>query len=175
MGMDVVGASPSKKCGEYFRANVWWWSPLWEYCETVAPEICEEVQFAYSNDGDGLDDEASKALATVLMKEIKEGNTKKYEDERNAYFASLPDNKCEWCHATGTRRWYENGTGGLLSDYEPLTEEQLKEFTIVTDKECNGCQGKGTVRPWASEYPFETEFVKEFATFLRYCGGFHIY
>jgi hypothetical protein len=177
MGMDVVGASPSKKCGEYFRANVWWWSPLWEYCIEVAPEICEEVEHGFSNDGDGLDGEMSKKLATVLLKEIKEGNTKKYEDERKAVLDALPDERCDYCNATGKRTWHSDETGEKEHDFgvTPLTEDELKIFTKSVVRECNGCKGKGKKRPWATEYDFEADVVKEFATFLRYCGGFHIY
>jgi len=121
MGMDLIGISPTKKCGEYFRANIWWWSPLWEYCDQVAPEICEQVKHAYSNDGDGLDDEDSKALATVLLKEHKQGNTKKYQDERDTKIKALSEGS------------------------------------------------------WGTHYGFDADFVKEFASFLRYCGGFNIW
>jgi hypothetical protein len=177
MGMDVVGASPSKKCGEYFRANVWWWSPLWEYCIEVAPEICEEVEHGFSNDGDGLDGEMSKKLATVLLKEIKAGNTKKYEDERKAELDALPDERCDYCAGTGERSWWTDETGENQRDIADgeLTDEEKKIYKKTVSYKCNGCKGKGKKRPWATEYDFETEFVKEFATFLRYCGGFHIY
>ena len=177
MGMDVMGFSPSKKCGEYFRANVWWWSPLWQYCEQVAPEICNQVENAYSNDGDGLDGDDSKALATILLAEYKAGNTKKYEDERNAQIKALPELECDYCNGTGKRTWHSDETGKKEHDFgdTPLTDEELKIFTKSKVSQCNGCQGKGTKRPWVAEYDFEADFVKEFATFLRYCGGFHIY
>ena len=177
MGMDVMGSSPSKKCGEYFRANVWWWSPLWDYCSQVAPEICNEVEHAYSNDGDGLDGDDSKALATILLNEYKAGNTKKYQDERTAEINALPNEPCDFCNATGKRTWHSDETGKKSHDFgnTPLTADELKIYTKSKVSECNGCQGKGTKRPWMADYPFEAGFVKEFATFLRYCGGFHIY
>jgi len=177
MGMDVVGASPSKKCGEYFRANVWWWSPLWDYCEQVAPEICNQVENAYSNDGDGLDDEDSKALATILLAEYKAGNTKKFQDEREAEHKSLPELECDFCNGTGKRTWHSDETGKKEHDFgdTPLTAEELQIYTKSKVLVCNGCQGKGTKRPWVTEYGFDAGFVKKFATFLRYCGGFHIY
>lgn len=177
MGMDVMGSSPSKKCGEYFRANVWWWSPLWGYCEQVAPEICNQVEYAYSNDGDGLDDEDSKALATILLAEYKAGNTKKYEDERNAEHQALPKIKCDFCRGTGERTWHSDETDTKCQDFgdTPLTADELKIYTKSEVLKCNGCGGEGEKLPWVAEYCFEADFVKEFATFLRYCGGFHIY
>jgi hypothetical protein len=39
MGMDVFGKAPTRKVGEYFRSNVWYWHPLWHYCEEIAPDI----------------------------------------------------------------------------------------------------------------------------------------
>ena len=47
----------------------------------------------------------------------------------------------------------------------------LKEGGI----KCNGCQGAGYVRPWASDYPFSTENVTAFVAFLRESGGFVIW
>ena len=39
MGMDVYGINPKTDSGDYFRANVWWWRPLWEcvayYCDDI--------------------------------------------------------------------------------------------------------------------------------------------
>jgi hypothetical protein len=176
MGMDVMGTSPTKKCGEYFRANVWWWSPLWDYCDQVAPEICGQVEHAYSNDGDGLDEHDSKALATVLLKEYKEGNTKKFQDERDAELKALPDLECNYCNGTGKRTWHSDG-GKKEKDFggEPLTADELKIYTKTDVRQCNGCSGKGTRRPWGSDYGFDADFVKQFATFLRYSGGFSIY
>lgn len=177
MGMDVMGISPSKKCGEYFRANVWWWSPLWDYCRSVAEELCDGVQYAYSNDGDGLDDEDSKALATILLDEYKSGRTKQYEEARQAELDEIPMETCEWCKGTGHRVWHSDKTGKKEQDFagELLTPEQLKVYVNVTTRECNGCEGKGKRKPWVAEYHFSADVVKEFATFLRYCGGFHIW
>ena len=38
MGMDVYGRAPTSESGEYFRANVWSWHPIWNYCEVLAPD-----------------------------------------------------------------------------------------------------------------------------------------
>ena len=32
MGMDVFGKNPTDEKGAYFRNNVWFWHPLWDYC-----------------------------------------------------------------------------------------------------------------------------------------------
>jgi hypothetical protein len=66
MGMDVYGTEPKNEKGAYFRNNVWWWRPLWEYCEFVAPELTCTVENGYSNDVDGLDGEDAKDIAKAL-------------------------------------------------------------------------------------------------------------
>ena len=35
MGMDVYGREPEKELGKYFRSNVWWWRPLWNYTAEI--------------------------------------------------------------------------------------------------------------------------------------------
>ncbi len=87
MGMDLIGANPTTKKGEYFRNNVWWWHPLWDYCSFIAPEICNKVTHAHSNDGDGLDKNDSKKLAKLLNESLKDGTANKYISERNKRIA----------------------------------------------------------------------------------------
>ena len=40
MGMDVYGTKPKNETGEYFRANVWYWHPLWDCLDKLHPNIC---------------------------------------------------------------------------------------------------------------------------------------
>lgn len=151
MGMDVNGKNPSSKTGEYFRNNVWWWHPLWSYCEIVAPELTAKVEHGHTNDGDGLNAEDSKTLAAILEQELKHGRTQEYESAHTAKLNALPDEECWLCKGTGTRG------------------------DMVVDHGCNGCKGKGKVRPHSTHYPFSVENVQEFAAFLKDCGGFEIY
>ncbi len=84
MGMDVFGTAPTTERGEYFRNNVWWWRPLWNYCIEVAPELTSEVNGEYNN-GDGLNAEGAIALSNILLERLVEGilrNTKKITTQR---------------------------------------------------------------------------------------------
>lgn len=198
MGMDVFGQDPKNEKGAYFRNNVWWWRPLWEYCEFVAPELTNMVENGYSNDGDGLDAEDSVLLAKALRKSLRDGTLDTYDKTRTEWLASLPIRPCVHCQATGKRTWYTNpnepheykasisydlmqammnekdneGTGnGELPTYTLV--EKPKDWTEET-KECNGCEGTGGQQHWAKSYPFDKKNVREFATFLANCGGFQI-
>jgi len=156
MGMDVLGKNPTNKKGEYFRNNVWWWHPLWDYCLKIAPEICGKVS-GHLNDGDGLNDEEAKQLAEILKSKIQKGYTKEYEKNYETWRKSVPDETCSLCNGTGNRH-----------DLKP--EEWKRECNG-----CNGCNGTGKKRAFETYYRFSEKNVKEFADFCRTSGGFQIY
>jgi len=81
MGMDVYGEEPTSEQGKYFRNNVWWWHPLAQYCEHVAPELAKRCASWHSNDGEGLNAEDSIELANILQAEVNANRTMQYERE----------------------------------------------------------------------------------------------
>jgi hypothetical protein len=90
MGMDVYGKAATDPVGEYFRNNVWWWHPLWTYCEeVVAPELCAGVS-GHHNNGDGLDAGGALFLGTLLQAEIDSGRCAQYAADRAARLDALP-------------------------------------------------------------------------------------
>jgi hypothetical protein len=158
MGMDVYGKKPTLEEGKYFRNNVWFWRPLADYCQEVAPEICAACKYWQSNDGDGLDAAGAMALAAVLEAEIDSGRCAAYEKRFTSAQEMAPSIACWLCEGTGTRKPVpERGAGDLK-----------------TGLKCNCCDGSGHVRPSETNYPFEVSNVRAFATFLRGCGGFEI-
>jgi hypothetical protein len=154
MGMDIYGNAPRSETGRYFRNNVWWWRPLWEYCENVAADIIPADNLGHSNDGWGLDDAGALALAERLRYATEQGHTRAYAGLYRARLSSLSPEPCDICGATGHR----------------ANPPQTGPGTLV----CNACHGKGAVPHFATHYPFSEENVQEFAAFLRECGGFRI-
>lgn len=168
MGMDVHGETPDDPKGEYFRASVWSWHPIADYCALVAPTLIGKVQFLHSNDGDGLKGDDAAELGRRLQFEIDSGATERYlasqQEERDA----IPEEKCDLCDGTGIRTdavGVENGMPDRITKMPDGTERKGW---------CNYCQGKGTVRPFGTYYGFELDHLKEFAEFLKHCGGFRI-
>jgi hypothetical protein len=161
MGMDVYGIAPSAPEGEYFRNNIWWWRPLWDYVEAAIPDIAVRVESPHTNDGTGLNSDDALELSTRLMEEVSNGRTKRYETIYMEELNALPEEVCSFCE--GNKKvlvqpgWYDY-VDGVDTYRDP----------------CNACNGKGTTKPFQAHYPFSTENVVEFATFLRYCGGFEI-
>lgn len=169
--MDVVGKNPVSERGEYFRNNVWWWRPLWDYCELIAPNLCGEVKGHY-NDGDGLDADGAAELSAILLAELESGRTASY---RNAYYADLsrlPRSECKYCEGTGIR------TDEVGKNLGMPTQELSQDMQILTGRThgtCNACGGEGKEDHFDTNYPFEVENVREFAEFLAESGGFQIW
>lgn len=92
MGMDVFGAAPKSKAGEYFRANIWSWRPIHELIEkagVLPPHIVEGMAF---NDGIGPNDEQAIMLADQMeqmLDGMDDDNTFMLTDEINGPVAAL--------------------------------------------------------------------------------------
>lgn len=171
MGMDVYGKSPATEAGEYFRATVWFWHPLWEYCERSFPTITDKVEHGHSNSGDGLDADDSKALAEAIRASLADGSALEYSNQRNAYLAELERPTCDLCDGTGIR------TDKIGVDAGFPTKALEPEQAIVLGRThgwCNACHGDGAVDAWETNYLFDLEVLERFAGFLENCGGFEI-
>lgn len=171
MGMDVYGKNPTGEVGSYFRRNVWGWHPLWEYVETVHPDIAENVEYAHSNDGDGLEADDSQALAHRLKSDLANGVVAYYIKTRNEWLASLERPTCEWCEGTGIRMDEVGREAGMPTK---TLEPELASIVGRTEGWCNGCNGEGkrdNINTW---YSLEEEDIQQFAEFLENCGGFEI-
>lgn len=150
MGFDLHGEEPISEVGKYFRNNVWWWHPLWEYCQITYPQICDKVLYGHSNDGDGLKAEDAKALALLLRKDISSGKVLRYSNKREKRLKLLPSEECVHCLGSGIRN-----------------DEYVKG-------DCNACSASGKTRPFECNYYFTVENVIEFYNFVIDSGGFSI-
>ena len=67
--------------GTYFRNNVWWWRPLWNFvCSTCADILTEkDIEGGSLNDGHRISKTKSKRIAKRLRKFLKEGDVDAYE------------------------------------------------------------------------------------------------
>ena len=152
MGMDVYGRAPISETGAYFRNNIWWWRPLWNYCITQYPELTEEVVDGQSNSGDGLDARNAYTLGVKLQEDIDSGVVAQYEKEYREYLASLPMLDCQYCESTGERVWEANSMNNSTS--EPVT------------KQCNVCNGDGKVETMLPTIHSLSKTFKNFLSFL---------
>lgn len=172
MGMDVYGKNPKNEIGQYFRNNVWWWHPLWDYMETHFPAIASKVEYAHSNSGSGLNAIDAKKLADKLAVHIKDGSVKRYEESYMKSLEELELEDCEYCEQTGTRKW---APGSFVYLEEAKKENVLKDELGNIILTCNACNGLGKKKSFQCNYPFSEENVIEFQKFLANCGGFSIW
>ena len=156
MGMDVYGINPKADNGDYFRANVWWWRPLWEcvayYCDDILSEK-DIIEGTYNN-GYEYNETTALEISDRLESLLKDGTLYKYKTTRDLYLEELPDEECKICDATGKRKEPPKVGAGKIK--------------------CNGCDGKGKKENWSKEYPFEVDFLMDFAKFCEQSGGFSI-
>lgn len=173
MGMDVVGVKPSTKEGEYFRNNVWWWRGLWDYCANVGNDLIDGQthEEGHMNGGAGLDAEGAKALGLLLLEEIESGRTAEYEEEYRKRLGDLPMIDCTYCNATGIRTDEVGLEHGM---HDRALDEEIAAVVGRTHGTCNACRGYGQSPHFATNYPFDVENVRNFATFLIGSGGFAI-
>jgi|TARA_R110002096_G_scaffold301939_2_gene496852 hypothetical protein len=138
--------------GTYFRNNVWWWRPLWEYIIEISGDLLtpEQRQGGYENSCTQIPENITRAIARRLSYEISSGNHKRYETEYREAIKNLELEDCEHCNTTGEREW-EDGPA-----------------------QCNACSGEGKRESWEASYPFDVGNVEEFRIFLEQSGGMEI-
>lgn len=149
---DAKSKYESEQPGTYFRNNVWWWRPLWDYIIDISGDLLtpEQRQGGYENSCTQIPGNITRAIARRLSNEISSGNHKKYETEYIEAINNLESEDCEHCNATGEREW-EDGPS-----------------------ECNACRGEGQRESWEASYPFDVENVENFRIFLEQSGGMEI-
>lgn len=121
MGMDVYGQAPRSEAGKYFRRGMWSWPPLATWITTRWPELTSACQYWFSNDGDGLNDEQSVALADAID-------------------AHLASGEFERVHALVSEAM--EGYGGEYAPWKgsgrfPLRAEDMREFSAFL-RDCGG-------------------------------------
>lgn len=142
--------------GTYFRNNVWWWRPLWDYVCDVCEDVMapEDIEGGYYNDGVKISESTVDRMVEKLIVEIALDNHKKYEESYMNEIKNLPKEDCNICDATGKRKEApETGAGEI---------------------HCNGCNGTGKKESWSASYPFSAQNVEEFVAFLSESGGIQI-
>lgn len=173
MGMDVIGKNPRNHTGEYFRNNVWFWKPLWDYCCTTHPELVGvDPDSGFFNDGYGLEDGPAAALGAALLSDVANGATEEYRRQYMSALADLPRNPCPHCGATGIRT---DEVGLKMGQHDKALDPEVAVLVGRTHGWCNGCNGIGTQESFLLSYGFSVENVQNFGLFLLECGGFEVW
>ena len=173
MGMDVYGSNPKNPQGDYFRANVWFWRPLWSYAVEMFPDLVgDDPEDGFFNSGYGLRDMDAADLGEALLKSVADGTADEFRLKYYADLADLDREDCVWCDTTGIRT---DDVGIKAGQHEKALEPEIASLVGREFGWCNGCNGIGTRPHFLHNYPFEIEIVKEFGEFLVASGGFEIW
>ena len=100
--------------GIYFRNNIWWWRPLWDYVYDVCPDILDNnarYDGGHGNGGTSFTAKEAEQIADKLFEEIDNGNTEAYaklyeirtEDEEYNYPFSVVNVRefAKFCEESG--------------------------------------------------------------------------
>lgn len=149
---DAEDAWEEDNPGIYFRSDVWSWRPLWDYVCTICHDILDEVDQdnGHGNSGHQIDEKKAIAIAGRIDLFIKNGDAHNFSIERLETLEDMPDEECSHCEGTGKR-----------------DDKYVKG-------QCNACQGKGSVRPFDTNYLFDLENLEWFGKFCEQSGGFEI-
>lgn len=157
---ELKNKSEEDNPGFYFRNNVWWWRPLWEYvcnvCQFILDE--EDMDNGHNNGGHEITGEKANTIANVLLELIESKDVQKYEVEYTSRLKSLPLETCQYCYGTGKRN--DENVKGKCN----VCNSQYRDESIPV----------GKVRNFDCSYPFSTDNVKRFAIFCKESGGFSI-
>lgn len=174
--------------GDYFRANVWYWRPLWEYvcihCKGIVTE--KDVKSGGYNDGHKISKTKSKRIAARLRRIEKNGLMNAYINDREEYLNALPDEWCEVCDGKGTRdgwegwetkdKWlkHHDELSSPLNDSQMFPPGKVSYEWAKECKGCNGCKGTGRKKNFQCSYGLCKEYIQEFMVFCEKSGGFEI-
>ncbi len=152
--------------GNYFRNNVWWWRPLWQFvCESCNDFLTEkDMGKGDSNSGYKISKTKSVKIAKRLFEEISDGYVDEVEREHTLRAAKAQSDN-----------------------------EQLQEQMDAIHKEVNKNRVGDSIVPanypkpyykkwkklqdahnWDGDYPFDKQNVENFAKFCLESGGFEI-
>ena len=133
--------------GDYFRANVWCWRPIWNFvayhCDDILNE--EDLERGSYNDGHFINKAKAKKLYTRIMSKIKDGTAQRMQEryEKESVKAKAHNDKIDAKIDELKERvklegpWVENGVVRFWH-YRPLaykyfTYESLRPGRVVSD------------------------------------------
>ena len=66
MAFQLRGISPKIHDGKLMRFNVWTWHRIWLAFQEVCPELVEDIEFWYANNGEVVDEDTAKKMADKI-------------------------------------------------------------------------------------------------------------
>ena len=156
--------------GDYFRANVWGWRPIWSFVCEVCPDILTEEDFKRGqyNDNHLIEEDRARDIAKRLRNkmDLARERQKQYETEAPA----------------------KEKFNKMLEDagryiFEEISKPKTPLITCPGDMEIHDPENykrwetlvhSGNIKFDEMSYPIDADFIEEFANFAEHSGGFRI-
>lgn len=151
--------------GEYFRANVWFWRPIWNFVCAACDDFLSEddMDAGGSNSGDRICKTKANRIASRLRKLDKQGVIQKWEDEMLIPFnEAKKHNKIidTEMNVFQDKMRIKYGSDIVPSNYD--VHDKVTWDNIYSK------------RSWAASYPPSASAIVEFGRFCGESGGFEI-
>ena len=169
MGFDLYGERPTGK-GDYFRANVWYWRPIWSFVCEVCADILTEEDFKRGqyNDNHLIEEDRAKDIAKRLREkmDLAKERQKKYETEapNKEKFNKMLEDAASFIYKNISKPKSELITcPGDMETHDPENYERWETL-----------MHSGKIQFDEMSYPINAKAIEEFAEFAEHSGGFRI-
>ena len=156
--------------GVYFRANVWCWRPIWNYVyDTTDVLTDEDYRLGHENSCHKITEEKAVRIGKELLSNIKDAYAKQDKYDKD----SKPRRKFnELCDQAAECLYEEvvDKSDGLITcpgDMKIHDPANYKRWEILS-------HFGGGLQFSETSYPFNADYIKEFANFCLNSGGFEI-
>ena len=170
MGFDLHGINVKGERGDYFRANVWGWRPIWSFVCEVCPDILTEEDFKRGqyNDNHLIEEDRAKDIAKRLREkmDLAKERQKKYESEapNKDKFNTMLENAATFIFEKISKPKTPLITcPGDMQIHDPENYERWEKLTHYNNLKFD-----------EMSYPINAEYIEEFANFAEQSGGFRI-
>ena len=88
---DAKDIFEKENVGYYFRNNVWWWRPLWDYVYQLNDDILteEDYEHGHFNDSHEITEEQCEVICKRLTEALDNGEAEEYKNSYDAFVNSL--------------------------------------------------------------------------------------
>jgi hypothetical protein len=151
--------------GEYFRANVWFWRPIWNFvcasCDDFLSD--DDINAGLSNSGDEICKTKANRIASRLRKLDKQGIIQTWEDEM-----MIPYNEA---------KIHNKKVDAELDVFQDKMRIKYGSDIVPSNYDVHDKPIWDSIyhkRSWASSYPPSRDAIVRFGVFCGESGGFAI-
>ena len=162
---EADGLNKELNPGEYFRANVWFWRPIWNFVCASCDDFLsnKDMDAGCSNSGDRICKTKANRIASRLRSLDKQGIIQTWEDEMMIHYneAKLKNKEIDKeLNVFQDKMRMKYGDDVVPAGYNDSDKDTWDRIYHKRD--------------WASSYPPSRDSIMKFGIFCGESGGFEI-